>query len=189
MKKEKKMLKIANKLEYWQISNKKEMILSSYIIMPVNLLYLMFRQVFPDIPTIFKQYILLFLTLPLLVHYYYFNFSYDPNEKQSFIKRVWKKVRNTPKSFWIILFVFLYTAFSTNINKLTELTLFAFFSMIISFHIAKQILKIKTNIQQLLSDKDKFKMYMQLINKVLLAIITLIASILSIFLTIKQLSS
>lgn len=179
------LIKTLNDFEKWLINNKKGIILTSYIVVPVIISINILNLIIQPVSKLFTQYILMFLALPLLTHYFYLNFKDDNNMKKNIF-------RKSP-TFWILLVIFLgsfiYTFFYKNIPKNIESTLIAFWSMLISYRIAKTLLTMQAIIKRVVLDKDtdKFKMYMQLINKTLLSILTIVASILSILLTIKQL--
>jgi len=108
------------------------------------------------------------------------------NNKGFFIK-LKNYFKNIPLDFLLIIGLFAYLVIPP--NKTLNSCVILFISAYIAYIISKLVLKIKQSIQDSFNDKEKFKMYMQLTNKILLTIITLVGSILTILLTIKQLLS
>jgi len=187
-----KMINIEKKTEQitdWFKKNKKAVILTSYIFTPVLIVWGMIAISIPKNFPInsVKAILIYFCTLPLLIHYLYLMLETYPENYKGFFIKLKNYFKNIPLDFLLIIGLFAYLVIPP--NKTLNSCVILFISAYIAYIISKLVLKIKQSIQDSFNDKEKFKMYMQLTNKILLTIITLVGSILTILLTIKQLLS
>jgi len=181
----------SSQLADWLTKNKQTVILTSYILIPVLIIWGILKEYMPkNFPVVqIKSFFIIVSFFPIMAHYVYLMLEVNNSSIRNFGSNLKLYIKKMPLDLILLICGVAYITIPSNefLNSLVLLVLITY----ISYTISKFILHLNKSIKSLIkeNDTDKFKMYMQLTNKILLAIITLVGSILTILLTIKQLLS